>query len=330
MVTNGHNGNFETYLPTEVIDLLFPSSICQSFHNYPYATHGAAIGFFGYNDPLNPTICGGLGNPENGAHSDECYQLDFEANEFIANTTEKLFEPRIYSGASAIDNNLFFSGGYPLGSNASKTTEVIGRKGEWQNHGPDLPAPLRSHCSVTPTFLEPSSSPGIWIIGGRTGESENETYSGEITSDTLIYYGPQDIDSSWISGPPLIQGRELHACEILKYKNSDVIVVAGGRDVNETTLASVEFYDENIGHWIFGPDLPKPLFEPVMVSFSDSIILVGGTNCISCPSSKSIYQLTCENSNLEDCSWIEMDQKLSFGRYGHNALLIPDNSLTCG
>ena len=59
MVTNGHNGNFQKDLPTENIDLVFPSTKCTSFPYYPYGTHGSGLGF---NYALGkPVVCGGLG-----------------------------------------------------------------------------------------------------------------------------------------------------------------------------------------------------------------------------------------------------------------------------
>ena len=144
MVTNGLNGNFEKDLPTEVIDLIFPSTKCQSLPYYPYATHGSAIGHL--NDRDNPSICGGLGDSENEDYSGACYKLDLATNEFTLD--EPLIYPRIYSGAIFIGEGIFFSGGYPLGSAASKTTESFGDFGHYHELGPDLPIPRRSHCSV--------------------------------------------------------------------------------------------------------------------------------------------------------------------------------------
>ena len=134
---------------------------------------------------------------------------------------------------------------------------------------------------------------------------------------------------NWIEGPSLIQPRELHACDIMHMGSSDVIVVAGGRDANETVLTSVEFFVD--GAWIQGPDLPKPLYEPTMVSLETAgIILLGGTFSIQGPSSSSIYRLACGES-LETCEWIEMELKLSADRYGHNSLLISEGhgALSC-
>ena len=103
----------------------------------------------------------------------------------------------------------------------------------------------------------------------------------------------------WKEGPSLIQPRELHACAIMDtylplYPGGPpIIVVAGGRDANETVLNSVEFYDD--GTWIQGPDLPKPLYEPTMVSFGSlGVVLMGGTYSIHGPSS-------CWGSTLKNC-----------------------------
>ena len=151
MVTNGHNANFEKDLPTEVIDLVFPITQCQTLPFYPYATHGSAMGFL--KDGENPAVCGGLGYSENGYHQDVCYKIDLETSKFIQD--EPLIYPRVYSGGSFVANNpivgegIFFSGGYPLGSNASKTTERILDQGNIHQLGPDLPIPRRSHCSVS-------------------------------------------------------------------------------------------------------------------------------------------------------------------------------------
>ena len=137
-----------------------------------------------------------------------------------------------------------------------------------------------------------------------------------------MYYNYEN----WTEGPSLIQPRELHACAImdsylpLTERGPNIIVVAGGRDANETVLKSVEFYDN--GTWIQGPDLPKPLYEPTMVRFGSlGVVLMGGTYSIQGPSSSSIYRLACGDS-LQTCEWIEMEQKLSVDRYGHNSLLI--------
>ena len=166
MVTNGHNGNFEKDLPTEVIDLVFPITQCQSLPYYPYATHGSAMGYL--KDVDNPSICGGLGYSENGNHQDACYKIDLETSKFIED--EPLIYPRVYSGGSFVGEGIFFSGGYPLGSNASKTTERILDHGKRHELGPDLPIPRRSHCSVSDMGNQVIGHSG-WLLSKR-GQSK--------------------------------------------------------------------------------------------------------------------------------------------------------------
>ena len=70
----------------------------------------------------------------------------------------------------------FEIGGYQLGSNASRTTELFTNGDETHVNGPDLPIPRRSHCSVR---VDPGND--FWILGGSIGEYENANYSGVVT-----------------------------------------------------------------------------------------------------------------------------------------------------
>lgn len=63
--------------------------------------------------------------------------------------------------------------------------------------------------------------------------------------------------SPWEVGPSMIQAREYHGCTLTSIGDETVLVVAGGRDENETPLSSVEFYFFNSQTWVAGPDLPK-------------------------------------------------------------------------
>ena len=63
--------------------------------------------------------------------------------------------------------------------------------------------------------------------------------------------------SDWEEGPSMMQAREYHGCTLTSIGDETVLVVAGGRDENETPLSSVEFYFFNSQSWVAGPDLPK-------------------------------------------------------------------------
>ena len=127
-----------------------------------------------------------LGYSENGYHSDDCYTMDLATGEF--SKYADLYQPRIYSGPyGAFTGLILFSGGYPLGSNESKSSEVFldaaADSGPFHFHTADLPTPRKQHCSVFDnTVNQDGNWPGWWITGGRIGELENKTYSGDVTS----------------------------------------------------------------------------------------------------------------------------------------------------
>ena len=121
------------------------------------------------------------GYSENGYHSDDCYTMDLATGEFSKYVD--LFNPRIYSGPyGGVPGLTLFSGGYPLGSTESKTTEAFldaTESGPFHFHTADLPTPRKQHCSVYDSSIDQN---GWWVTGGRIGESENKTYSGDVTS----------------------------------------------------------------------------------------------------------------------------------------------------
>ena len=99
-----------------------------------------------------------------------------------------LYQPRIYSGPyGAFTGLILFSGGYPLGSNESKSSEVLldaaDDSGPFHFHTADLPTPRKQHCSVYDSSIDQN---GWWVTGGRIGESENKTYSGDVTASRYV------------------------------------------------------------------------------------------------------------------------------------------------
>ena len=75
-------------------------------------------------------VCGGITALDDNnlfTHSDDCYKLDIENNEFIFDT--KLPEWRIYSGMhySGYGLGIFYSGGYPLGNVMMMALQIISK-----------------------------------------------------------------------------------------------------------------------------------------------------------------------------------------------------------
>ena len=124
--------------------------------------------------------------------------------------------------------------------------------------------------------------------------------------------------------------REYHACATLPVYNRnepDVIVVAGGRDLDEVALTSTELFVN--GQWIQGPDLPKPLSEPTLVPLGNAgMVLMGGTVGIYGPSSGLIYRLACGES-FDDCEWMELGVSLMADRYGHSVIGVNEDLSLC-
>ena len=148
-------------------------------------------------------------------------------------------------------------------------------------------------------------------------------------SETLHFNDQYD---GWVQGPPLLEAREYHACAIIprtSYEDgsADVIVVAGGRDVDEVALTSTELLVN--GQWMKGPDLPKPLSEPTLVSLGNAgVVLMGGTVGLFGESSDSIYRLACGDA-FDDCEWMEMGVSLVADRYGHSVIDVDDTLPLC-
>ena len=148
-------------------------------------------------------------------------------------------------------------------------------------------------------------------------------------AETLHFNDQYD---GWAQGPPLLEAREYHACAIIprtSYEDgsTDVIVVAGGRDVDEVALTSTELLVN--GQWMKGPDLPKPLSEPTLVSLGNAgVVLMGGTVGIYGPSSDSIYRLACGEA-FDDCEWMELEVSLMADRYGHSVIGVNEDLSLC-
>ena len=230
----------------------------------------------------------------------------------------KLFYPRIYSATYNLEG-IIFAGGYPLGSNASKTMEFVNFD-EHVDPISNLPIPTRSHCLAYGNNYETHS---LWIIGGHSGESEEK---GRVSNQTFFYYIHEN---RWYNGSPLAISREFHTCSEIRFGSQygeTAIIVTGGRDENGQALDSVEILTEDYGTWIQGPKLPKPLFGHAMVYLEErsSVIVIGGNDGQN--ASSELYEMTCRRSpfglNCEE--WITMEQKLLEPRYGLVATIVTD------
>ena len=116
--------------------------------------------------------------------------------------------------------------------------------------GPDLPNALKDHCVVNSDEWMKAV-----IIGGSIGGM-----AGAIAVDSTHIFCFDD--QTWSQGPPLMHGRYMHSCGILKDGNDYIIVTAGGIGSTGYSLASVELYNLLGGvAWYAGPDLAAPRYD---------------------------------------------------------------------
>ena len=78
-------------------------------------------------------------------------------------------------------------------------------------------------------------------------------------------------------------------------------------------MTSVEILDEGASEWRNGPDLPFGITEAALVEDpTGGVILVGGKS----DDEKFLRTLFRLSDAGDDAKWIEMPQKLEFGRFG--------------
>ena len=187
----------------------------------------------------------------------------------------------------------WFTGGYDYLS----ASEIVNVYSLISTPGPDLPKGLKHHCMVqineTHTFM----------IGGYNGSS--------YTTKTIVFDWEK---REWIQQGNLNHARGFHSCGL--HRNKDVIV-AGGYDYATLDTIQVFDLDDPSAGWSQGPTLPREIDQASMVNLDGHLILVGGN-----PEDERLYECTGEE-------WVELEQQLQVGRYGHFTVFIPDDLLNC-
>ena len=127
------------------------------------------------------------------------------------------------------------------------TTELIkidSNKEIYHCSGIEMTFGISQHCMVQ------YNSSAIFLIGGIKSKYYN---FGEFSRETWIFDPTQDFD--YKKGPSLIEPekRSMFSCAKMKFNNTDIIVVAGGRNYMKVTeiYDSVEIYSPELG-WKVG------------------------------------------------------------------------------
>ena len=290
---------------SEVIDLRNPDNVCASFadagpRQFPY---GALL------QKSLPVVCGGYSNQD-------CVVIGRDTSTPLVDLTF----PRPESASVLIDDSTLWITGAEWGEGLGNSEFVtIESDGSAQSIlGPDLPMQVFGHCMAK---IDDNT---YFLSGGYRLDTDSiatkATFFYDMTSET------------WTRGPDMIERRAHHSCEVFMNPatNHLNIVLMGGYDYDtQTTLVQTELLDMDGGAngWTYGPRVPQAVRNPASVSLGNSVVLIGGLLGSELSSSDQLYELVCDADSW--CSWVTLEQTLKHPRWGHVAMLIPDDLAGC-
>ena len=100
---------------------------------------------------------------------------------------------------------------------------------------------------------------GLLLTGGFKGDALNQCWHFDMSI------------KMWEEMPPLITARWYHRSVSL----DDCVYVVGGKDVNNTVLASVECLNAKRNQWMSLPEMPQAVCLPAVVTFNNKIFVFG-------------------------------------------------------
>ena len=291
---------------SEVIDLRNADNVCGSFDDvdtFRQVPFGALM------QKSLPVVCGGYSPPTHN-----CVIVGKEMTTPLID----FILPRPESGFVLINESTLWITGAEWGEGASNSEYItVGSDGSAQAMlGPEIPLEIFGHCMVK------VDEHTFFMTGGRV-------YSDHTEARTYFY---DMVSRTWTLGPDMNQPRAHHRCEVFRNPatNSLNIIVMGGYDYeHQTELDSVELLDLDAGFWSWtlGPPLPVAVTYASSVSLGDSVISIGGEISNEEGSSDQLHELICTEEN--GCFWETLPQTLKYPRWGHVAMLIPDDLAGC-
>ena len=270
----------------ELIDLTGQGRTCRKPDNYPGAARGSVGSYLGDNDTY---VCGG-----EYPNVDTCFNYDPEDGSW---TPSQSMNVQRGDGASVvIQDKWWITGGYFGTSIMTESTEFYDPDSQSFTSYVDLPEPRSFHDMVS--FNDSTS---VMLLCGYPGTGR--TYQFDVNEET------------WKSRADLITARE--DCEAGHVTFSDgreaIVVTSGIAEISTEIL----YLDEDDGSWTSGPDLPYEIWDAQSVQWQDTFLIVGGFG------NTGVLD-TIWRFNVDDSTWVLMDQKLATGRNELTAFLVPD------
>ena len=108
------------------------------------------------------------------------------------------------------------------------------------------------------------------------------------------------LTGEWTEGPKLEMARAFHSCGLFELNGKKWVLVIGGESQDGSYLTSVEYLDVAAtieDGWKPIAPLPSGLFDPVVVSLGNRLVVMGGT-LEGYEESLDIYEFVCPRPNI--------------------------------
>ena len=261
-------------------------------------------------------VCGG---EDNSFSQYDCFRISPKGFAGVTAKSGNLGVPR--QGAASVTLNdgteLWVTGGI----DRYGSTEIIDAANGYSNthihNRPTLPKELAFHCLKQLQIVNK-----VILYGGEDTHSSTPLIQDSWTTD---------LDTDWIWTGMMSAPRKLHACGVLRANDgSDIVVAAGGLDVDNKVLDSVdllliEAVNGHFDSWILGPRMPLTLCDAASATTSDQkrLFVVGGTISYE-PFEQSlfVFNFACNQEN-NDCKWAKNNLELWLGRSSGVAMMLP-------
>ena len=212
---------------------------------------------------------------------------------------------RTWAAGTVLGDRLWVTGGYDNSVSSVKeaSTELVSLT-ESQPYV-DLPEPMAHHCvhEINETAIFVTNFERFYIFDIITEE----------WSDAFDL--PEDM---W-------KDSKYEACGVFELNGSPVIVLASdGVDSNKVSLLHL---DGSGNGWINGPPIPvgkNSGFPMISTPNKDGVLMIGGIGGPNFKYLDAIWKLSCLEK-LDNCSWQEMPQRMSFGKVNHVAFWLPNS-----
>ena len=260
-------------------------------------------------------ICGGLVN-ENGElkSTDRCQTFSLLSYEWQESNIS-MIDSRAFAKSVLFPNGTFVViGGQGHGNIILNTIEYLDGSMTFSN-GPEIPERFSHHCAALINGTHLFISGGLQNIPSARGKRETNNKALRVAQMFCACFAAfilQTPPVRWEYLASMNEARYDHACGIVGQKE---ILVAGGTNVIEQLLDSVEILSLENLEWRDGKPLPERISGAFSLEYESSFLVIGGHG--SKGNGSNIYQYVRSQH-----AWAKREETLATKRASHIAIAI--------